>query len=56
MQPSARYTVSRVTAHLRASATLLGRFLRLKVAVRGAEGEEGEVRLEPANAGGGAAR
>jgi len=48
--PVVRYTVSRVTERLRASAALLARFLDLEVAVLGAAGEEGEVRLRPSAA------
>jgi RNA 3'-terminal phosphate cyclase (ATP) len=48
--PSTRYTVAEVTKHLLTNADVVRRFLDVQIAVLGREGEEGEVRIQPAGA------
>jgi len=48
--PETRYTVAAVTRHLTTNAAVVRRFLDVEIALSGAEGEEGEVRVSPAAA------
>ena len=41
------FTTSRVTAHLRAVAGVIQKFLPARISVRGEEGSTGEIRVEP---------
>jgi RNA 3'-terminal phosphate cyclase (ATP) len=49
--PATRYTVAAVTGHLLTAAEVARRFLDVEVAVLGAEGAEGEVRIQPPGGG-----
>jgi RNA 3'-terminal phosphate cyclase (ATP) len=49
--PIHRFTCTRVTAHLLATAAVVRRFLPVEVAVFGREGEPGDVRVAPLGIG-----
>ncbi len=48
--PATCYTVSAVTRHLATNADVLRRFLPVEVEIRGADEQEGEVRVRPSGA------
>jgi RNA 3'-terminal phosphate cyclase (ATP) len=48
VDPSTTYTVAEVTRHLLTNAEVVRRFLDVTIEIRGAEGQEGEVRVAPA--------
>lgn len=50
--PATRYSVAAVTKHLTTNAAVVQRFLDVEIAVHGAEGQEGDVLVQPPGAAG----